>query len=93
MTVVPGSIQSRMMAISVSAESEFTLLEPRAAPDGRRLIALGASNPPITLPTKSVINIGTFGPRHISTTGVTLHHFPKEADFFPEFNGHNMVIE
>jgi hypothetical protein len=74
-------------------ESELTLLDPRAVPDVRRLIVPDPSNPPLTSPKKSVMKIGTFGPCHITTTGVTLLRSPKQAHILQKFNGHNMVIE
>jgi len=62
-------------------------------PDGRRLIARGPSNPPLTSPKKSLTKLGAYGPRHISTTGVTLHHSLKQADILNKFNGHSMASE
>ena len=60
-------------------------------PDGRRPIALGPSNPPSTSPNKSVMKLGAYGPRHISSTGVTLHRFPKQVNFLQKFSCHNVV--
>jgi hypothetical protein len=57
-------------------------VKPRTVPDGRSPIAVGPSNPPLTSPNKYVMKIGTFGLRHISTTGVTLHRSLKKADLF-----------
>jgi hypothetical protein len=71
---------------------QYNFLEP-TQPDGRRLIARGSSNPPFTSPKKSVTKLGAYGPRHISTTGVTLHRSPKQADILKKFNGHSMVSE
>jgi len=61
-------------------EGEITLLEPRPLLDGRRLITPDPSNPPVTLPTKSLKNTGVWGSRHISNVGITLHHTSKHAD-------------
>jgi hypothetical protein len=74
-------------------ESESAALEPRAAPDGRRVTALDTSHSPITSPSETVTKKGTCRPRHITFTGATTHRFPKQADIFKEFNGHGMVIE
>jgi hypothetical protein len=74
-------------------KSEATQLEPWPLPDGRFSTSRGPRNPPLTSPNKSVINLGAYGPRHISTAEVTLHRSPKQADFLQKFNGHSLVSE
>jgi hypothetical protein len=76
----PPNINTFCVGRHSLAGSEFTLPEPWALPDGRRLIAHGPSYPPITSPYKSVMKIGMFQPRHITTTGVTLHRLLNQAD-------------
>jgi len=47
-----------------------------------KLIAYDSSNPLSTPPTITVHFRGICGPRHIATTGITLHLTPKQPDIF-----------
>ena len=74
-------------------EGEITLLEPGPKPNGRRRTTLLSSNPLFTSPTEIVGHSGIRGPRHISTSGITLHRTPKEADILKILNGVVLVTE
>ena len=63
----------------IISTSEITQLEPRGVPDGRRPTTPGPSNTFSTLPPKSVGTVLVCGPRHISSTDVTLHLTPNQA--------------
>jgi len=52
---------------------EFTLLKPRAVPNGPRPIAPGSSYHPSTSPSKTIYNTRISVPGHIATAEITLH--------------------